>query len=228
MVRTLPGAPTATGDVAATDEVAALTAPGTRRTLTEPAALPRTEVAETVVVPSTEPPSRVKEIAPAVAIDPSVVATVYASPFKTAFENASCSPEALTARVATPSAATESGDAVSAIAPDGAPEPRVIPTEPEALPRSETTLMLAGPAAVPARTQPESVPSAAAVHWNPGVPGSASVITVTPEPVTVKRSPAATTLANASWTASDVTCEESTPSAVRDPGVAVSAITPAG
>src|SRR5688572_25061257 len=131
-------------------------------------------------------------------------------------------------RVATLSAATESGTEASAIVPAGGPGTSATATEPDALPRSETTFTLAGPTVVPARTCPESVPPDAAVHWNPGVPRSSSVTTVSPAPVTVKRSPSATGLENTSRTARDVTWDASTPSATSVPGAAASAIAPEG
>src|SRR5439155_10026526 len=80
----------------------------------------------------------------------------------------------------------------------------------------------------PAPTQPLTVPSAAATHCAPGVPGSTSVIGATSVPNAVNRSPAATTFPYPSRTASEVTREESTPSATRVSGAAWTVKNPRG
>src|SRR5882672_3334614 len=238
----LPVGPTAAGDPAVTRDREALTDPGTSRRLNTPAdVVSRTALASTTAVPRTSPPKSVNPIAPpcaatcrpgvegsasGVAIEPSVVATVYFSPSWTKFPPESCNPEAVTPRVAVLSAATESAGDESAITPEGTPGRRRIEAEEKAPPRSATTAALPMPATVPTETYPRSWPEAPARSWCPGAPGSSSVtgeIGGDAEPVSVNRSPAATVFPYTSRAVPE-TSTESTPFAISVSGVAVSAI----
>src|SRR5258705_469383 len=161
-----------------------------------------------------------------VAIEPSVVATVYFSPSWTKFPPESCNPEAVTPRVAVLSAATESAGDESAITPEGTPGRRRIEAEEKAPPRSATTAALPMPATVPTETYPRSWPEAPARSWCPGAPGSSSVTGETggdADPVSVNRSPAPTVFPYTSRAVPE-TSTESTPFAISVSGVAVSAI----